>query len=242
MLLPGGAWLTAHGGGHLDLQLPDLDPETSYIRQKQPLSTSPDVAKVIRSARAPTYTRQRPALSPCGTDSDEILAAHCGVPNGALRPFPRPIVEKILNYRDRDQLLRAAREQTQVSQFPDYTLGVQRQHSSFMEVKNLHRTAGPTYALIIPAKLKVIHEQHYHFINPPPRRKHEHGWITTYWILKSRADGGGRIRSPATGPTTNIAEELQRLTHSLHHPLDRPRKSKRRPAFSGSTADCDALP
>lgn len=63
---------------------------------------------------------------------------------------PRPIIAKILNFRDCDLLLQATRNNgplminnTKVSIFPDYTLAVQRK-LSFQDVKTRIRAAGLT--------------------------------------------------------------------------------------------------
>ncbi|KAJ1179834.1 hypothetical protein NDU88_005067 [Pleurodeles waltl] len=160
------------------------------------------------------------------------------------KPIPgpplRPNVAKILNYRDLDQFLWVARERAplivesiQVSLFQEYSLAVQHGHTSFMEVKNLLNTAGQTHAQIVPAKLKAIHEQCFHFFDILEAVQ----TVLDHNIQDSQKQG--RWRSPPLGPapTTSVAEELQRLTHSLHHPFDKPGKSKGSPAFGSGTTD-----
>lgn len=50
-------------------------------------------------------------------------------------------------------------ENCQISLYPDYMLLVQRRRSSFQEVKRKLRTMNLKYALLFPARLKIIYEQ-----------------------------------------------------------------------------------
>ena len=75
---------------------------------------------------------------------------------------PRPVLAKLLHFRDRDAILRVARarahiqfENTKVLLFPDYTAAVQQQRRSFNEVKAKLRDMNLQYALIFPARLKI---------------------------------------------------------------------------------------
>ncbi|KAJ1115103.1 hypothetical protein NDU88_003329 [Pleurodeles waltl] len=60
---------------------------------------------------------------------------------------PRPMAAQVLNYRDCDALLQAAR----IYQYPDYTLEVQRRRASFQTVKKLVRVEGLSYTLLFLA-------------------------------------------------------------------------------------------
>lgn len=79
---------------------------------------------------------------------------------------PRPFIARILDYRDRDTLLRAAREKAPIlfenktiSLYPDFTLTVQKARATFMEAKKKLRAHNLKYALLFPARLRVIHNQ-----------------------------------------------------------------------------------
>lgn len=84
---------------------------------------------------------------------------------------PRPILARILNYRDRDTILRVAREMGQITHqgsqissfFPDFTPAVQSARREFVPTKKILRQAGITYTLLYPAKLKVNHKGNQHF-------------------------------------------------------------------------------
>lgn len=83
---------------------------------------------------------------------------------------PRPILAKILNYRDRDAILKGARERGQISYkgsnisfHPDFTPAVQAARQEFAQAKKILQQAGVSYALLYPAKLKVTHKNETHF-------------------------------------------------------------------------------
>lgn len=76
---------------------------------------------------------------------------------------PRTIIARILNFRDRDAILQAARvrgdlqyENTTIRFYPDFTLKVQRERRSFEGIKRVLRENGLKYMMFFPAKLKVI--------------------------------------------------------------------------------------
>ncbi|KAJ1108094.1 hypothetical protein NDU88_005476 [Pleurodeles waltl] len=78
---------------------------------------------------------------------------------------PHPIIARLLNYRDRDTVLRLAREKSplifknsEINFFPDYTPGIQAQRRAFLPIKRLLSQAGIGFALLYPAKLRVRHE------------------------------------------------------------------------------------
>ncbi|KAJ1103840.1 hypothetical protein NDU88_001261 [Pleurodeles waltl] len=76
---------------------------------------------------------------------------------------PPRLILKLLHFKDCDAILRMARrrgpkrvEARIVMLFPDYSKSVQRQRSSFMEVKRRLRQPGDPYTLLFPAQPKVI--------------------------------------------------------------------------------------
>lgn len=75
---------------------------------------------------------------------------------------PHPILARLLNYRDRDAVLGAARERGEliyqnnpISIYPDFTQAVQAARKEFLPAKKIFRTLGSKYAMLYPAKLRV---------------------------------------------------------------------------------------
>ena len=98
------------------------------------------------------------------------------VPSRRLAPGspPRPLLAKLFHYRDRDAVLRAARaagnlelEGSRIMIFPDYTLAVQHQRSTFQAIKKKLRDLGLKYSLLFPAKLRVVFNGKTHFLDTP---------------------------------------------------------------------------
>lgn len=98
------------------------------------------------------------------------------IPTGRPKPGanPRPLILKILNYRDRDILLQKARdkgtilfENQRVSLYPDYTVAVQKQRFSFQLIKQKLRAAHLKYALLFPARLKIFYDKKTYFFTCP---------------------------------------------------------------------------
>lgn len=87
---------------------------------------------------------------------------------------PRPIIAKLLNYRDRDTILKAAREKGELryensvlSIFPDFSVAVQKSRKSFDATKKILRAKQIKYAMMYPAKLKIIHANKVSFFTNP---------------------------------------------------------------------------
>lgn len=75
---------------------------------------------------------------------------------------PRSMLARILNYRDREVILRLARERgavqyngSRVSFYPDFSAEVQRKRLRFTDVKQRLQRLQITYAMLYPAKLRV---------------------------------------------------------------------------------------
>ena len=84
----------------------------------------------------------------------------------------RPIIARFLNYRD--LLLHIfrtkgpfAHENNKISAYPDFTAEVQRRRASFLKVKSQLRSLNMQYALIYPAKLRVVDGENTHFFTTP---------------------------------------------------------------------------
>ena len=86
----------------------------------------------------------------------------------------RPIIARFLNYRDRDLILQIFRtrgpfmhENNKISAYPDVTTEVQRHRTSFLKIKNQLRSLSIQYALIYPAKLRVVDGDSTRFFTTP---------------------------------------------------------------------------
>ena len=99
------------------------------------------------------------------------------------------MVMKLLHFRDRDSILQAARlaesleiEGNRVMLFPDYTIAVQQQRATFVNVKHKLRDLGLKYALLFPARLRVILDNKSYFFTEP----------SDVWNwLEQKVDGAG---------------------------------------------------
>ncbi|KAJ1138494.1 hypothetical protein NDU88_004877 [Pleurodeles waltl] len=88
--------------------------------------------------------------------------------------LPRPIVAKLLHYRDCNLLLQTAREKgpfqvvgSRATFFPDFTLAVQARRATSLEVKWALREEGLRYSLLFPSKLKIILDGARHSFQEP---------------------------------------------------------------------------
>ena len=75
---------------------------------------------------------------------------------------PRPIIARILNYRNRDKVLQLNRENpnleyegSHVSFYPDFTQAVQDARRAFVEVKKVLRSRSVKYSMLYPSKLHI---------------------------------------------------------------------------------------
>ncbi|KAJ1216375.1 hypothetical protein NDU88_003977 [Pleurodeles waltl] len=104
-----------------------------------------------------------------------VQTAHraLGVPLRHGAP-PRAIIARLLNYRDRDCVLRAARdsnkalfENGKISIYPDFTNKVQNSQKSFLKVKAKLRAMNIRYMLLYLVRLKVLSGGRSHFVEQP---------------------------------------------------------------------------
>lgn len=91
-------------------------------------------------------------------------------PRSAPGASPRPIIARLLNYADRDSILREARTWGTITHegntllfFPDYTPAVQVARREFIPTKKLLHEPSIPFAMLYPAKLKVMHNGQTHF-------------------------------------------------------------------------------
>ncbi|XP_078521594.1 uncharacterized protein LOC144790772 [Lissotriton helveticus] len=123
---------------------------------------------------------------------------------------PRPVIARLLNYHDRDTILREARardsityENQRIMIFPDYSKLVQQQRHSFVEAKAKLRGLKILYSLLYPARLRVIYQSRTHFFNTPEDvfkwtdetvSAYEKGEIWVDIARAVRSEGGPRRR------------------------------------------------
>lgn len=93
---------------------------------------------------------------------------------GPLGAPPRTFIFKLLHYRDRDTILRAARVQGDLKLgdatlhiFPDYSVETQRRRKSFDQVRAMLRQKGVKYSMLFPAKLRVQDGERVQFFTSP---------------------------------------------------------------------------
>ncbi|XP_068111018.1 uncharacterized protein [Hyperolius riggenbachi] len=87
---------------------------------------------------------------------------------------PRPMIFKLLNYKDRDAILSASRivgdlhyENTRLMIFPDFTNETQKLRRSFQQAKTKLREREITYAMLFPARLRVQYNDEALFFDKP---------------------------------------------------------------------------
>lgn len=108
---------------------------------------------------------------------------------------PRPILLKLLNFRDRDVALRAAREKGElsinghrISLYPDFSGEIQRQRLQFQDIKKRLRALDIPYSMQYPAKLRVVAMNTTHFFDTPRAALH---WMDTNERLLRGSAGPG---------------------------------------------------
>lgn len=76
---------------------------------------------------------------------------------------PHPMVARMLNCKDRDLVLHKVRqegqikyENAQISIFLDFSVELQKQRASFIDIKKRMREQGYVYSMSFPARLRVI--------------------------------------------------------------------------------------
>lgn len=87
---------------------------------------------------------------------------------------PRTFIFRLLNFRDRDLILREARkvgelrtENAKIMLFPDYSVETQRQRRTFDQVKAQMRVKGLKYSMLFPARLRVVDGETTKFFTSP---------------------------------------------------------------------------
>lgn len=87
---------------------------------------------------------------------------------------PRTFIAKLLNYRDRDVVLRLTREKgpilhdnAQISVYPDFSVEVQKKRALFLTAKKRLRELNLKYAMLYPAKMKITVDGRSYFFSSP---------------------------------------------------------------------------
>lgn len=105
------------------------------------------------------------------------------VPTRPLPPGapPRSVLIRILHFRDRDIVLRRARELedirldgSKIAFFPDFSINVQKKRAQFQDIKRRLRALGLSYAMMYPARLRVVADGKAHFFENPKDAMH---WV-----------------------------------------------------------------
>lgn len=87
---------------------------------------------------------------------------------------PRTFIAKLLNFRDRDTILRLTREKgnipfgdTHIAVYPNFSTEVQKKRAQFSEAKRQLRNRHLAYAMLFPARLRVVRDGKAHFFEDP---------------------------------------------------------------------------
>lgn len=91
-----------------------------------------------------------------------IPASSSGSSSAQTTTYPRPLIAKFLNFKDKVRVMNAARKKNkvmfnnrQVKFFSDFSTEVQRQRKAYNAVKQTLHSKGIQYGLQYPAKLRV---------------------------------------------------------------------------------------
>lgn len=87
---------------------------------------------------------------------------------------PRTFIAKLLNFRDRDAVLRLTRElghltiqNAAISVYPDFSITIQKERAKFIAAKRKLRDLNIKYSMLYPSKLRVVHSNATHFFQSP---------------------------------------------------------------------------
>lgn len=94
--------------------------------------------------------------------------------NDTARPRARPMIAKILNFKDKEKIMRLARqkgeiyfENRRIYIFADCSPSLQRLKDAFKDVKKNFRERGIEYSLHHPAKLRITHNGNIKWFTTP---------------------------------------------------------------------------
>ena len=120
------------------------------------------------------------------------------------RPVPgapaRPIIARLLNFRDRDTVLRLARESgglryhnSAISIYPDFTMAVQDARRKYTDARVALRKLGIRYGMLYPAKLLIDVDGKAKFFETPAEVM---SFCKNYTPRRSTPDRGGAGGTP----------------------------------------------
>ncbi|KAJ1145388.1 hypothetical protein NDU88_011675 [Pleurodeles waltl] len=126
---------------------------------------------------------------------------------------PRAIIAHLLNYKDRDCVLRVARESHRavfengkMSIYPDYTNKVQSSRKGFLEVKAKLRAMNIRYMLLYLARLKVHSGCRSHFFKHP---EEVWSWLEMWdKVTPGRSERTGGAAHQASGADRRTGEPV----------------------------------
>lgn len=118
---------------------------------------------------------------------------------------PRPIFARVLNYHDQDAILKQAHikeplqfNNTRILVFPNYTRSVQQRRQSFTAAKAKLRSLQLQYALLYPARLRVVYQSLTLFFETP---EEVFSWTDETVRLRAHTPPNLRPVSPMRNPT-----------------------------------------
>lgn len=87
---------------------------------------------------------------------------------------PRPMIVRLHHFQTKERILRLSREKGQllfrgakVHFYPDFSAELAKKRATFIPVKGKLREAGMEFALLHPARLRVVHNGTKHFFDSP---------------------------------------------------------------------------
>ncbi|KAJ1171566.1 hypothetical protein NDU88_003427 [Pleurodeles waltl] len=146
---------------------------------------------------------------------------------------PRPIIAKLLHYRDRDYLLHQSRtkgdrtmDNHKVRIFPDFSREVQKQRATFSAAKQKLSQLGLQYGMMFPAKLRVVTKEGTQFFTTA-----EEVW---QWLDQLPQEGNG---PPGQVPGHGRKREAKRKTaHTVNSPSHGEMQTERRKAMEAAAS------
>ena len=145
--------------------------------------------------RTPEMFMERWLISTFGAPTFSPLFAIERAHRVPMRPLPpgappRAMIIKLLHFRDREAVLRAAREKGRVSFngsgitiFPDFSVATQKQRATFIAIKRRLRELQLPYGMLYPARLRIIYQGKAYFFTDPKEASH---WVDTLGRLERR--------------------------------------------------------
>ena len=159
--------------------------------------------------------------------------------------MPRPILVKILHFKDQDAILKIARTRSPlkvngavVMIFPDYTLAIQQQRASFTGVKKRLREMELKYSLMFPAKLRVIAGEKTFFFDDP---RAAWDWIEKMGFDPVAAQAEGWERRPRRKRRTKEQKKTTPRSRGLMSPTAVQALESRRDAMAAVMSLNNAL-